>query len=170
MSTDFNKILIQDDRISNLISTIDYAVMKGAQQVTVSEVNSTSATPTSIVFNVVVPSLETIVDRKVILKTTLILKIDGTVAADKQLIAYGVRDVLGVLPMHSMMNSLSVTINNNTVTSNVRDILPALVRMLDNRELTKHNNTTPVLYDSFLNYADTFNTTKLTFFRILYQI
>jgi hypothetical protein len=115
------------------------------------------------VFNVVVPSLETIVDRKVILKTTLILKIDGTVAADKQLIAYGVRDVLGVLPMHSMMNSLSVTINNNTVTSNVRDILPALVRMLDNRELTKHNNTTPVLYDSFLNYEDTFNTPNSPF-------
>ena len=156
MSTDFNKVLIQDDRISNLTDRIDYAVMKGAQQISVAEINATSKSPTSIVFNVVVPSLETIVDRRVMLKTTLVLKITGNVAQNKQLIAYGVRDCLGAFPMHSMMNTLSCTINNNTITSNVRDLLPALLRMLDNRELARFNNTTPVLYDSFLNYTDAF--------------
>ena len=74
MSSDFNKILIQDDRIANLTDKIDYAVMKGAQQITVSEINATSVSPSSIVFNVIVPSLETIVDRHVMIKTTLILK------------------------------------------------------------------------------------------------
>ena len=103
MSTDFNKILIQDDRISNLTSTIDYAVMKGAQQVTVSEVNSTSATPTSIVFNVVVPSLETVIDRRVNWTSTVTLEINATSAADKQPANYGVRDALGPFPLHQLL-------------------------------------------------------------------
>jgi hypothetical protein len=154
MSADFNKILIQDDRISNLTDKIDFAVMKGAQQITVSEINATSKSPSSIVFNVVVPSLETIVDRHVMIKTTLILKVTGTVAVDSQLISYGFRDALGAFPMHSLINTMSCTINNNTVSMNVKDVLPALVRMLDNRELARYNNTTPVLYDSYLNYAD----------------
>ena len=85
MSTDFNKVLIQDDRISNLTDRIDYAVMKGVQQISVAEINATSKSPTSIVFNVVVPSLETIVDRRVMLKTTLVLKITGNVAQNKGL-------------------------------------------------------------------------------------
>ena len=86
-STDFNKQLILDDRIANLTDKIDYAVMKGAQTISVADVNATSKSPTSLVFNAVVPSLETIVDRRIMLRVSLILKIDGTVnTADKQLI------------------------------------------------------------------------------------
>ena len=116
MSTDFNKQLILDDRIANLTDKIDYAVMKGAQTISVADVNATSKSPTSLVFNAVVPSLETIVDRRIMLRVSLILKIDGTVAADKQLIAYGVRDCLGSFPMHSLMNT------------NVKDTLSAMLR------------------------------------------
>ena len=121
MSSDFNKILIQDDRIANLTDKIDHAVMKGAQQITVSEINATSVSPSSIVFNVIVPSLETIVDRHVMIKTTLILKISATVAVDAQVIRYGYRDALGPFPMHSLINTLSCTINNNTVST--KDVL-----------------------------------------------
>ena len=122
MSTDFNKQLILDDRIANLTDKIDYAVMKGAQTISVADVNATSKSSTSLVFNAVVPSLETIVDRRIMLRVSLILKIDGTItSANKQLIAYGVRDCLGSFPMHSLMNTLSCTINNNTITSNVKD-------------------------------------------------
>ena len=41
MSTDFNKVLIQDDRISNLTDRVTYAVMKGAQHISVGEINAT---------------------------------------------------------------------------------------------------------------------------------
>jgi hypothetical protein len=138
MSADFNKILIQDDRISNLTDKIDYAVMKGAQQITVSEINATSVSPSSIVFNVVVPSLETIVDRHVMIKTTLVLKIMGTLNSNHtQLLKYAHRDALGPFGMHHLINTLSCTINNNTVSMNTKDVLPALLRMLDNRDLAR---------------------------------
>ena len=49
---------------------------------------------------------------------------------------------------------MSATINNNTVSLNVRDVLPAMLRMLDNRELAHYNNSTPVAYDQYRDYAD----------------
>ena len=74
-SSDFQTVLIQDDRIANLTDKIHYAVNKGAQQVTSSEFAATSQSVNSIIFNVPVPSLETIIDRKVMIRSTITLKI-----------------------------------------------------------------------------------------------
>ena len=154
MSSDFKTCLIMDDRIANLTDNITYAVMKGAQQITTAEFKSTSQSTSSIVFNVVVPSLETVIDRHVMLRATIRLKITGYAANTKQLINYGLRDCLGPFPLHQLINTMSCTINNNTVSANTRDLLPALLRMMDNRELARYNNTSPVAYDQYLNYSD----------------
>ena len=63
-SADFSTVLVKDDRIANLTDKITYAVNKGAQQVTVSEFSATSQSNSSHVYNIVVPSLETIIDRR----------------------------------------------------------------------------------------------------------
>ena len=154
MSSDFKTCLIMDDRIANLTDNITYAVMKGAQQITTAEFKSASQSTSSIVFNVVVPSLETVIDRHVMLRATIRLKITGYAANTKQLINYGLRDCLGPFPLHQLINTMSCTINNNTVSANTRDLLPALLRMMDNRELARYNNTSPVAYDQYLNYID----------------
>ena len=49
---------------------------------------------------------------------------------------------------------MSATINNNTVSLNVRDVLAPMLRLLDNRELAHYNNSTPVAYDQYRNYAN----------------
>ena len=74
MSSDFKTCLIMDDRIANLTDNITYAVKKGAQQITTAEFKSTSQSTSSIVFNVVVPSLETVIDRHVMLRATIRIK------------------------------------------------------------------------------------------------
>lgn len=153
-SADFSTVLVKDDRLANLTDKITYAVNKGAQQVTVAEFPATSQSPSSHVYNIVVPSLETVVDRRCMWTSTVVLKITATVAADKQAIKYGIRDCLGPMPLHSLVNTLTATINNNTVSLNMRDVLPAMLRMLENRELAMYNNTTPVAYDTYLNYSD----------------
>ena len=102
MSSDFKTCLIMDDRIANLTDNITYAVMKGAQQITTAEFKSTSQSTSSIVFNVVVPSLETVIDRHVMLRATIRLKITGYAANNKQLINYGLRDCLGPFPLHQL--------------------------------------------------------------------
>ena len=50
---------------------------------------------------------------------------------------YGVTDALAPFPLHSLVNAMSATINNNTVSFNVQETLPLLLRMLDPEELAK---------------------------------
>ena len=118
--SDFKTCLIMDDRISNFTDQINYAVMKGAQQSTTAEFKSTSSSTSSIVFNVVVPSLETVIDRRPMIRSTITLRIRGRAAIDKQLLNYGLRDALGPFPLHQLINTMSATINNNTISMNTK--------------------------------------------------
>jgi hypothetical protein len=155
MSADFSTVLVKDDRIANLTDKIVYAVNKGAQQVTQAVFAATSESPSSCVYNIVVPSLDTIVDRHVMWTATVELDIEAkSGAADSQLVNYGLRDCLGPFPLHSLCNTLTATVNNNTVSCNMKDILAPMLRLLDPAELSKYNNTTPVAYDTYRNYAD----------------
>ena len=81
-------------------------------------------------YNIVVPSLETVIDRRVNWTSTVTLEINATCAADKQPVNYGVRDALAPFPLHQLVNTMTATINNNTVSMNTKDILPAMLRML----------------------------------------
>ena len=153
-SSDFSTVLVKDDRLANLTDQITYAVNKGAQQISVADFNATSQSNSSHVYNIIVPSLETIIDRRVEWTSTVTLKITCDCKANVQAINYGVRDVLGPFPLHQLIQTMSATINNNTVSLNVRDVLPAMLRLLDNRELAHYNNSTPVAYDQYRNYAD----------------
>ena len=133
-SRDFSTVLVKDDRLM-ISDTISYGVQKGAQQISSAVLEATSESPSSHVYNVVVPSLETIVDRHVLWQSTITLKINATVAADRQAIFMGVRDALSAFPLHSLVSSMSCTINNNTVSVNLKETLGPTIRMLDQREL-----------------------------------
>ena len=92
---------------------VEYNVLIGAQSVTSQEFKAISATPSAIVVSVVVPSLETILDRHVMAQATLTLKIEGvnrnnngskTDGKDAKgwLVNYGVTDALAPSPLNSI--------------------------------------------------------------------
>ena len=62
MSDTIRKLEITDDIIDTENEVI-FGVLNGAQNITSQRFKSISATPTAMVFNIVVPSLETILDR-----------------------------------------------------------------------------------------------------------
>jgi hypothetical protein len=154
MSTDFKKVLVKDSRIGNLTDSIAYGVFKGGQQCTSAQFNAISASTSSHVYNIQVPSETTIIDRRVMWKSTVTLRIQGVPANGEQLINYGLTDALSAFPLHQLCTVISSTINNNTVSVNMRDVLPALMRMHDSKELASYNGTTPTMYDTYLSYAD----------------
>ena len=80
MSDSIIKRRVMDDVIATE-NKVEYNVLIGAQSVTSQEFKAISATPNALVFNVVVPSLETILDRRVMLQTTLTFKITGVIRA-----------------------------------------------------------------------------------------
>ena len=144
---------VMDDVIATE-NKVEYNVLIGAQSVTSQEFKAISATPSAMVFNVVVPSLETILCRYVMMQATLTLKISGTKSPVEWLVNYGVTDALGPFPLNSIINNMQVSINNNTVSMQVAEILPILLRMYDPETLAKYDNLTPTTLDQLADYAD----------------
>ena len=135
MSTDFEKILVLDDRL-NCTDKIKYQATKGGQNVVTQKYKAISESSSGVVFNCVIPGLETIVAREVLWTSTVTLAINcpATSAAARDaigaavthgiteamfLINYGVDSALAPFPLHSLCNAMSCTINNNTVTQNM---------------------------------------------------
>ena len=156
MSQDFRKVLVKDDRL-NVTDAISYAVAKGGQNMTSAQFNAISQTPSSVTFNIQVPSEQTIIDRRVLWSSLVTLKLTvlGTPLNAGQLpINYGVTDALSAFPLHQLASVMTATINNNSVSINIRDVLPALLRFNDRRELQRYNGYTTVAPDLLASYKD----------------
>jgi hypothetical protein len=146
MSADFEKVLVKDPRL-DVTDTIKYAVIKGGQNVTNSKFAAVSASSSQLVFNVQVPSEQTIIDRRVLLRATLTVGVTSVGGLANTLVCYGVNAALASFPLHQCFDTLSATINNNTVTCNIKDVLPAILRLLDDDDLIYHNGASPAFND-----------------------
>ena len=51
-----------------------------------------------------------------------------------------------------LVNVMSATINNNTVSLNVQETLPLLLRMVDPEELAQYDSMTPTTLDYLADY------------------
>ena len=71
------KVLTNDDRISCITSKVKFQVVKGGQNITCQPYKAISQTTCAHVFNVTVPSLETIISRDVLRRPTVTLRIEG---------------------------------------------------------------------------------------------
>ncbi|MFM7978179.1 MAG: phage major capsid domain-containing protein, partial [Candidatus Fonsibacter sp.] len=83
------------------------------------------------------------------LKVTTANRPAGTYAMN-----YGVTDALAPFPLHSLVNVMSATINNNTVSFNIQETLPLLLRVVDPEELAKFDCMTPTTLDFLADYDD----------------
>jgi hypothetical protein len=79
MTETFNKVLVKDSRIGEISDAVKYAVFKGSQNVTSMTYQAISATNSAHVFNIAVPSLETVIDRTVLWSSTVTLRITGNI-------------------------------------------------------------------------------------------
>lgn len=169
MSNDFKKVLVKDDRL-NVSDQVKYAVMKGGQNMTSAQFNAISQSTSSHTYNIQVPSEQTIIDRRVLWQSTVQLKITTSLPkpsganagggvndafpAGALLVNYGTQDSLAPFPLHMLCSVMTATVNNNSVSINMRDVLPAILRFNDRRELQRYNGYTPVLYDTYQKYSD----------------
>ena len=131
MADTFEKILVKDDTIGCLTNRVKYQVLKGGQNITSQPFNAISQSTSAHVYNITVPSLETIISREVLWQSTVTLKINLAIPNNvtatlgkpggQFLVNYGVTDALAPFPLHSLVTNMTCTINNNTVSMNVQD-------------------------------------------------
>ena len=111
MSETFENILVKDDRLGCITPKVKYQVLKGGQNITCQSYNAISQSTTNHVYNVAVPTLETIISREVLWKSTVTLKISCVTRNEGRFsVNYGVTDALAPFPLHSLVNVMSATI------------------------------------------------------------
>ena len=149
MSNDFKKVLLKDDRLM-VTDSVNYAVLKGGQNVVCSTQPAISQSTSALTFNIQVPSEQTVVDRRVMWAMTTTLQFTHA----NSTIVYG-RDVcLAPFPNHQLCSTLQATINNNSTSINIKDVLPALLKLEEGRELQRFSGTCPTASDVYYNYTD----------------
>ena len=105
MSDSFSTCLVQDPRLM-VTDSIKYAVIKGGQNITEAQFNAISASSSQMVFNIAVPSENTIIDRRVEFASTVNFVINtGTIANGANLLNLGSGDGFQSFPLQGMMGN-----------------------------------------------------------------
>jgi hypothetical protein len=153
-SADFRKVLVEDARM-RVTDSLPFGVVKSGQNVTTQIYPATSASASSQTFSIQTPSEVTLLDRNIVWQSTYELEIRGSPAAGEFLVDLGNRDALAPLPLHMSATTLQVQVNNNSVSVNIRDVLPQLLRMYgDDRALARWNGIAPLAPDTYRSYGD----------------
>ena len=142
MSNDFKKVLVKDDRLM-VSDSVSYAVQKGGQNVVCAPIPALALSNSSLTFNIQVPSEQTVVDRRLVWAQTISVSFVASIST----LAYGTDVCLAPFPSHQLCSTIQSTVNNNTTSINIRDVLPALLKMEEGVELQRFSGTCPTLSD-----------------------
>ena len=155
MSSDFRTVLIRDSRLG-ITDELSYAVHSSGSNITYQQYQAITATASNMVFNCQIPSESIVINREILLQSTLALSfaISG-VTAGQSAFDYGSTDAFQAFPLAKLMTTLTATINNCNVSINLKDVIDPLLRLNDSRELYRFNGITPTLPDqAYLDYGD----------------
>jgi hypothetical protein len=154
--SDFKTALVEDARIAMVTDEEVFGVKSSASQSTYQQFQAISQSNSSITFNIQVPSENILIDRHIRIQSTIAFTLNignqagglGAVPAGALALNYGLTDSLQAFPLNSLFTTAQLTINNVSTSTNYQDVLPMLMRMNDNRMLSRYNSTTPAYPDS----------------------
>lgn len=131
-----------------------YAILKAGKRTTFKPWTSTSVSTANINFSTPPPSSKIIVDRKITFTLPMRLFFTATVQPGYRVFQKN-RDAPRAFPIHSMLDTIQLTINNCGITQNVGEIIQALLRFNADRKLfAKDYSETPTCLDSSQSYHD----------------
>ena len=162
MSNDFRKVLIKDDLLM-VTSEVAYGVYSGGQNKTTQVYSAISKSTSAISYNINVGSETQILDRKIQMRNTYEITVQGNVLNGQYLLEFGKNCALAAFPCNQSFQTVNVSINNSTVNSNVQDILPMILKQMTKEELAYYSSTSPVQSDYYASYDDALNTMNSPF-------
>ena len=162
MSALVEKVAVYDSRVVS--KTPVYGVQKGALSVSSAPFNAISANASQHLFQINVPSQSVYVDRAVDWSADCFVQfvatpavVPGAGAPTKPVVVFG-RDVaLAPFPLTQQCSTISATINDSTVVSNVGDIMNEMLRLTDYKP-NRTMRTCPTYLDTYASYNDAYGT------------
>ena len=154
---DYKYVNVVDAIIDDISDVSTLPIVTGAESNTYQVFPSNSISPQQLTFNVQIPNTSTTINRKLMLKTKMVLKIDfpDAITDGTIIFNYGVSDCIQAFPFNSAISTIQANINNATVTVNSQQVLGPLLKLYNPRELEMYNSMTPSLCDGFYyNYSD----------------
>ncbi len=156
-TSDFNNVLVKDSRLGSITDSLTYAVQSGASSNTYQAFPAVSLSNNQLSFQVQVPSENVVVSREVMLRATLNWTMEYSPQVDLGFAPNLCADTaLSPFPLNQLFTTATAQINNTSVSSNIQDILPILLQLTDQKQVSTYNDTTPTLIDTFYgHYPDT---------------
>jgi len=153
MSQNITPVLVRDDRLCPT-DNINYAVYKSGSSITHQTFRATSATPSSHVYTIFCPSVNTLISSELIWESTITFTIAGIVPTNGDcLVKLGQTDALAPFPLSSLVQTMSCQINNTSVSNNFVDTLPLMLRAMPKEDLLHYASMTPTYLDNCLQYS-----------------
>lgn len=141
-----------------------YAVLKSGSQTTWKQWTTTSISGSSLQFSCPPPSGSVIVDRKIFLVMPVRLFFNGIPPAGQTLLQEN-RDAPRAFPVNSGIDTFSASINNQSISINIADIVHALMHYNTCNDLKNSTySMSPSYQDQSQNYGDLFNTIRSPLF------
>jgi hypothetical protein len=162
MSLSYQRLdpVLVKDPVTILGNKREYAVLKSGSQATYKQFTTTSVSNSSIQFSCPPPSGGIIVDRKVYFMLPVRLTFTGTAPVGQTLLKSGT-DAPREFPISSAIDTLQVTINNQSVSINMADIIHPLLHFNADEELDMLDySMTPSYPDQSQAYSQLFGTNR----------
>jgi hypothetical protein len=140
--------------IVSVVPNIDFALehkdfhVKSGSSLTMRQWVSTSFSNNSSTFSCPPPSLTIFTDRCVLLGQPVVISITGTSSNTPPLLLQTGYDALRAYPIANITNNINLTLNNNTYSFQVSDIIPYLARFWEQQS----ESTFPNFLDTYTEY------------------
>jgi hypothetical protein len=155
-----NTVLVQDPRVI-VNNQRDYAILKGGSQSTYKQWTSTSISNSSIQFSCPPPSGGVFVDRKIMMYLPVKITMTGVVANIGDTLLYSGYDAPRAFPLSGIIDTLSATINNQSVSINLADLIHTLQHFNSDVKLKNGGySLTPNYPDQSQQYEDLGGSTR----------
>ena len=150
----FKPQLVLDPRL-DVKSSLNMAVQKSGQQVSQFIQKASSASPSGVQFEFIVPSLSTIVARDIFITSQLTFDITTTTLDNDYVVKYGVNCAPSSFAFQQCCSTVSCSLNNSVITFEAAEVLAEVLRVLPKDILNEYADFTPVLQDNYAQWTDT---------------
>ncbi len=157
MSLGFEKMksaVLQDPRCDFDEADQKYIIQKPGEDVTYRNVTSTSFSTSSVNFSAPPPSPATIVDRRIEMRCKFRMTFTGT-SLGATLLQIGANDAPRSFPLSQAINTLRISVNNISISTELSDYHNALIHYNTGRDAKEYDySTSPAMLDQYQVYND----------------
>ncbi len=133
-------------------STREMMVLRGGSQVTYKDITATSSNRNVVQFTAITPTLNTIIDRKILMKMPVDLRFSSDDIGE--LCLQSEKDAFRAHPIMSVMTNLECQINTTSVSIQMADTIHPLSRFgLNDAIQGKEYSVFPAMLDQYQTYA-----------------